>query len=99
MISFRPLKRERFGRVSACEDPAMSFRKNGESAMPQLIGLALVGVGLMAGYKALRYIIAGSAGTTASAQQDEPSHGEAAIKNLGSLEFDRKSGVYRPRQS
>ena len=65
--------------------------------MPPLIGLILLGAGLYAGYRGVMRI--------AGRMQDELRRAEAEAprpvvveKNLGALEYDPASGVYRPRQ-
>lgn len=61
--------------------------------MPQLIGLVLVGAGLWAGVKALQRI----AGRTAEgAPAENATEGTAREKDLGRLEADPETGVYRP---
>jgi hypothetical protein len=62
--------------------------------MPHLFGLVLIGAGLYAGYRALARIAAGRT-------EDELRHAEVRQrsvpeKNLGKLEYDPISGVYRP---
>ncbi len=66
--------------------------------MPQVIVLALVGAGLYAGY---RWFARASKEMAAELQrtQDElrqRAAGGAIEKNLGRLEYDPASGVYRP---
>ncbi len=64
-----------------------------ECGMPHLIGLMIIGAGLYAGYRALAHM-AGKA-------EDAVRHAEVrqrpiSEKNLGKLEYDPISGVYRP---
>ncbi|HRN89090.1 hypothetical protein [Hyphomicrobium sp.] len=56
--------------------------------MPQVIALVVIGAGLYAGYKWVSR-------TIAKGQR----RGERRVtpKDLGTLEYDAKSGVYRPR--
>ena len=64
--------------------------------MPQLIGLVLLGAGVVAGYKALRRAVdLMSSGPSA---RDSDAAGEIT-KDLGHLELDPATGVYRPRKS
>lgn len=65
--------------------------------MPQVIALALLGAGLYAGYRWFARA-AGEFGATIVHAKDElrqPSQGRIE-KDLGALEFDPASGVYRP---
>ena len=69
--------------------------------MPQLLGLALIGAGVLAGYRAFRFAadrlreeMEKHAGKDAAGDAGAPSGG---VKDLGALEFDPASGVYRPR--
>lgn len=65
--------------------------------MPQVIALALLGAGLYAGYRWVARA-AGEFGATIERAKDElrqPSQGRIE-KDLGALEFDPASGVYRP---
>ena len=65
--------------------------------MPQVIALALLGAGLYAGY---RWFTRTARAIGAEMQRDEDELGQRATgrieKNLGALEFDPASGVYRP---
>jgi len=65
--------------------------------MPQVIALALLGAGLYAGY---RWITRTTREIAAQMQRaDEEVRREATgriEKNLGTLEYDPASGVYRP---
>jgi hypothetical protein len=65
--------------------------------MPHVVALVLLGAGLYAGYRAFVRV--------ASRMQAELEHVEAEArtsavieKDLGTLEYDPVSGVYRPRQ-
>jgi len=65
--------------------------------VPHVIALALLGAGLYAGYRWLARA-AGDMGASLRRPQDElrqPSKGPIE-KDLGALEFDPVSGVYRP---
>ncbi len=72
--------------------------------MPQLIGLVILGAGLVAGFKALRLVADRFSDelnrTTAESRQTAETAGSqdaVAVKDLGALEFDPISGVYKPR--
>lgn len=64
--------------------------------MPQLMALAFIGAGLYAGY---RFVKSAASVITAElkpkAQQPKTQPG-VIEKDLGALEFDPKSGVYKP---
>jgi hypothetical protein len=65
--------------------------------MPQVIALALLGAGLYAGY---RWVTRTTREIAAQMQRTEEEIRQEAAgrieKNLGALEFDPASGVYRP---
>jgi hypothetical protein len=68
--------------------------------MPPLILLALVGSGCYAGYKLFSKLV--EQAQTPSRDETERVRREAraatgTTRNLGELEWDEKSGVYRPR--
>ena len=68
--------------------------------MPQLFALAVVGAGLYAGY---RWFVRASEALKAEVQRahDElqaRSRGVALPKDMGELEYDPASGVYRPKR-
>lgn len=64
--------------------------------MPPVIGLVLLGAGIVAGYKAYRRY---AEATRPGARGGDGSAGDgAAAKDLGRLELDPSSGVYRPKQ-
>jgi hypothetical protein len=73
-----------------------------EADMPQVLALAALGGMLFAGYKALaRVAEAMSADLRRSEEearmrQAEASGSSGGARNLGTLEFDPKSGVYKP---
>ncbi len=65
--------------------------------MPQVIALALLGAGLYAGYRWFARA-AGAIGDAITRAEDEgrqQSQGRIE-KDLGALEYDAASGVYRP---
>lgn len=65
--------------------------------MPQVIALALLGAGLYAGY---RWFARAASDFGAEMRRAEDEMGQKAAarieKDLGPLEFDPASGVYRP---
>ena len=64
--------------------------------MPQVIALALLGAGLYAGY---RWVARATRDMLEAQQADEAVRQEATgrvEKNLGALEYDPATGVYRP---
>jgi hypothetical protein len=66
--------------------------------MPQVIVLALLGAGMYAGY---RWLARAAGGITEDRRAGPNDPGDRAAtgrleKNLGTLEYDRASGVYRP---
>ena len=65
--------------------------------MPQVIALAFLGAGLYAGYRWLARV-AGDIGEGMRRTEDELAQKAAGRieKDLGALEFDQASGVYRP---
>jgi hypothetical protein len=65
--------------------------------VPQVIALALLGAGLYAGYRWFARA-AGGVGAPIARAKDAPrqqSQGRI-VKDLGALEYDPASGVYRP---
>ena len=65
--------------------------------MPQLIAAALLGAGIIAGLRLVQRWAA--AAGAAAADIDRPQSGpqsQIEAKDLGALEFDPKSGVYKP---
>ena len=66
--------------------------------MPQLAVLALFGAGLYAGYKVLTRVSGQIAAELKRAEQElkRRAEGSPAAKDLGRLEFDPRSGVYKP---
>ena len=68
--------------------------------MPHLFALALVGAGLYAGY---RWFARATKEITAEIKSAEDelqrrAAGTALVKNMGELEYDPASGVYRPKR-
>ena len=66
--------------------------------MPQVIALALLGAGLYAGYRWVTRAVS-EIGEGMQRADEELQRQEAAgriEKNLGALEYDPASGVYRP---
>ena len=65
--------------------------------MPQVIALALLGAGLYAGY---RWLARAASDIGAGMRRAEDELAQKATgrieKDLGALEYDRASGVYRP---
>ena len=71
--------------------------------MPQLLGLVLLGAGVIAGYKAFTHAAARIAAELKRAEDEERRHAAeagsvSAAKDLGQLELDPASGVYKPRR-
>lgn len=74
--------------------------------MPQVFGLVLIGAGVIAGIKALQNI-AQRVSEEMQRQADVVRQNEearraaegASAKDLGRLELDPQSGVYKPRSS
>lgn len=64
--------------------------------MPQLIGLALIGAGLYAGLKAVVRIGQRVAEDLQRAKEEAEREEPGAEKDLGALELDPATGVYRP---
>jgi hypothetical protein len=81
-------------------DKTLVVREEGR-IMPQLIAIALAGAGLLAG---ARWFARTAAAAVAEAERRrEQAEREAAgwaqePRDLGTLEFDSRSGVYRPRR-
>jgi len=68
-------------------------------AVPQVIALALLGASLYVGYRWIARA-AGSIGARIERAEDElrPQSHHPIEKDLGALEYDPASGVYRPAQ-
>lgn len=64
--------------------------------MPQLVVLAAIGAGLYAGSRILSYIAGHVHGHPDAEPARERSTAAVVTKDLGQLEFDPSTGVYRP---
>jgi hypothetical protein len=65
--------------------------------VPHVIALALLGAGLYAGYRWFARAAGDFGATVVGAKDELRQHSERRIeKDLGALEFDPASGVYRP---
>ena len=68
--------------------------------MPQVVAAVLIGAGIAAGLKWLAKELTRAGEQTRLATEDLKRRGATATahgpKNLGSLEWDAKAGVYRP---
>ena len=65
--------------------------------MPQVIALALLGAGLYAGYRWFTRTAREIGAEMQRAEEELTQRASGRIeKNLGALEFDPASGVYRP---
>lgn len=66
--------------------------------MPQIVAAVLIGAGIAAGVKWLAKEMTRAANTTRLAAEElkQKHAATAGPKDLGALEFDAKSGVYRP---
>ena len=74
----------------------------GEETMPQLVALILVGAGLYAGLRWLTLELRRHAEEAARVSAEARARAAAAAgtpKDLGALEWDESTGVYRPRAS
>jgi hypothetical protein len=65
--------------------------------MPPLIGLIVLGAGLYAGYRGVMRL-AGKVQEELRRAEEEAHRPVVVEKDLGVLEYDPASGVYRPRQ-
>lgn len=66
--------------------------------MPPLMLIAAIGAGCYAGYKlASRWLAADDAPDQAAAEATK-SASTASARNLGDLEWDAETGVYRPKR-
>ena len=66
--------------------------------MPQIVALALIGAGLLAGYRVLSRIAAEAAANLKRAEKEMSRRtGVDEPRDLGALEWDEKGGVYRPQ--
>jgi hypothetical protein len=65
--------------------------------MPQLVLFAALGAGAYAGFRWLKKTAAAMASDIRAAEATaRERQGAVAAKDLGTLEFDPKSGVYKP---
>lgn len=66
--------------------------------MPQVFVLAALGAGLYAGYRALMRVSEAWAAELKRSENDSRSRASMteAEKDLGTLEYDPRSGVYKP---
>ena len=65
--------------------------------MPQVIALAFLGAGLYAGYRWFARAAGGIAARVERAEAELRQRSQGRIeKDLGALEYDPASGVYRP---
>jgi hypothetical protein len=83
--------------VLAFEVPVCRRLHAGGGNMPQLIALALIGAGLYAGY---RWVVRTKASLAEMRRAEDElrrrAAGGALEKDMGALEYDSTSGVYRP---
>jgi hypothetical protein len=78
----------------------MVSEREGSGAMPQLIALALLGAGAIAGYRWFSRQVEGARAAAERAESELRRAAEAAAgqpKDLGALEWDAANGVYKPR--
>lgn len=64
--------------------------------MPQLVVLALVGAGLYAGYRWYARASERLATEVKRTEDELRRRARVAVKEMGTLEYDPASGVYRP---
>jgi hypothetical protein len=67
--------------------------------MPQVVALMLAGAGLYAGYRWIARQLTQAAAEAARAQEEiarRAAEAAGAPRDLGALEWDEKSGVYKP---
>lgn len=68
--------------------------------MPQLVIAAVLGAGLYAGYRFISRTARKMADDARRAQEDLMRQASGAVeKNLGNLEYDAASGVYKPTKA
>ena len=71
--------------------------------MPQLLGLVLIGAGAYAGFRVAKRAFGRTADEidreAKAAAERRAATGTDAMKDIGALEFDPKSGVYKPRKT
>lgn len=66
--------------------------------MPQLAIAVIVGAGLMAGYKWISRELQRQSDGVDKARAEADTHASVGPRDLGALEWDEASGVYKPRQ-
>jgi len=67
--------------------------------MPQVVAIMIAGAGLYAGFKWVSHVVA-QAKDAARSMEEQAERARAAArgpKDLGTLEYDQETGVYRPR--
>ncbi len=64
--------------------------------MPQVVAAVLIGAGIAAGFKWVAREMARAVDDARGAHNERPTRNVAAPKDLGTLEWDAESGVYRP---
>ena len=64
--------------------------------MPQLLGLVLIGAAAVAGYKSFHKAF-GRVSSRSRRPDTADAAGSPGMKDLGHLELDPQSGVYKPR--
>jgi len=64
--------------------------------MPQLVVVALVGAGLYAGYRWFARTSERLAAEVRRTEDELRRRAQVAVKEMGTLEYDPASGVYRP---
>lgn len=66
--------------------------------MPQLAVAMIVGAGLMAGYKWIARELQRQSDSAEMARAEDEHRAKVTPRDLGALEWDEASGVYRPRR-
>lgn len=66
--------------------------------MPQLLALVLIGAAAVAGYKSFHKAFGRTSAGSRREDQTKATSGSPGMKDLGSLELDPQSGVYKPRE-
>ena len=71
--------------------------------MPQLLGLVLIGAGAFAGFKVAQRAFGRMSAEVDRAAREAAEHrartqAPDGMKDIGALEFDSVSGVYRPKK-
>jgi len=65
--------------------------------MPQAVALALIGAGMYAGYRLAQAWTAQNRDAASQARATDGSADRKAMRDLGDLEPDPQTGIYRPR--